>query len=176
MRSTLLAAALALAALTPAHAATLPTDGSWTEFSVDGFATPYFGWVDIDGAPVSFDVTIAAGQVGTLTVVDTGFSGDRFHVYDRGTLLGSTSIAAYGDVGGAITFDADAALAGGFSRGTFMLGAGTHSISGLLFASATDTTIGSLKLTVSPVPEPATLGLLLIGLGLVIGALRRRNA
>lgn len=176
MRSVLLAAALALAALSPAQAAPLSSDGSWTEFSVDAFATPDFGWVDAEGTPLTFEFTIAAGQVGTLTVVDTGFSGDRFQVYNHGTLLGSTSVAAYGDVDGAITFDADEALANGFSRGTFTLGAGTHAIRGLLFASATDTTIGGIKLTVSPVPEPASYALLMIGLGLLLRTLRRRHA
>lgn len=183
MRSTLLAAALALATLSTAQAATLPGNGSWAEFNVDANLAPYsFGWVDESGAPLSFSVSIAAGQVGTLTVVDTGFSGDRFQVYDGAALLGSTGAAVNGDSAGAITFDQDLALANpDFSRGTFTLGAGTHVISGLMFQSTTDAfgplnaTIGGLKLTVSPVPEPATYATLLIGLGLLLGALRRRN-
>ena len=36
-------------------------------------------------------------------------------------------------------------------------------------------TLGGLRLTVSPVPEPATAATLLIGLGLLLGALRRRR-
>lgn len=185
MRSTLLAAALTLAALSPAaQAATLPTDGNWAGFTVDANLPPYgFGWTDDNGAALSFSVTIATGQIGTLTVVDAGFSGDRFRVYDGAALLGSTSVAVNGDTAGAITFDYDAALAdSSFSRGQFKLGAGTHVISGLMFASTTDAfgplnaTIGGLKLTVSPVPEPATYATLLIGLGLLIGALRRRSA
>lgn len=185
MRSTLLAAALALAAALPAQAGTpLPTDGSWAGFTVDANLPPYaFGWVDDNGAPLSFSVSIAASQVGTLTVVDAGFSGDRFNVYDGATLLGSTGAAVNGDTTGAITFDYDAALANSdFSRGTFTLGAGSHVISGLMFQSASDAngplnaTIGGVKLTVSPVPEPATAATLLIGLGLLLGALRRRAA
>jgi hypothetical protein len=184
MRSTLLAAALALAALSVAQADTLPSDGSWAGFTVDANLAPYsFGWQDDLGVPLSFSVTIAAGQVGTLTVVDTGFSGDRFHIYDGAQLLGSTGTAVNGDANGAITFDADAALANtDFSRGSFTLGAGTHVISGLMFQSTTDAfgplnaTIGGVKLTVSPVPEPASYATLLIGLGLVLGTLRRRNA
>lgn len=184
MRSTLLAAALVLAALSPAQAATLPADGSWAGFSVDANLPPYvFGWVDDNGAPLSFSVTIAAGQVGTLTVVDAGFSGDRFQVWDGATLLGSTGLAVNGDPAGAITFDPDAALANAdFSRGTFTLGAGTHVITGLMFESTTDAfgplnaTIGGVRLSVSAVPEPATYATLLIGLGLLLGALRRRAA
>lgn len=185
MRSTLLAAALALAALSPAaHADTLPADGSWAGFTVDANLPPYaFGWVDDAGAALSFSVTIAAGHVGTLTVVDAGFSGDRFQVWDGAKLLGSTGAAVNGDSAGAITFDYDAALANAdFSRGSFTLGAGTHVITGLMFASTTDAfgplnaTIGGVKVAVSAVPEPASAATLLIGLGLLIGALRRRNA
>ena len=184
MRSTLFAAALALAALSSAQAATLPTDGSWASFTVDANLAPYdFAWVDDSGAPLSFSVTIAAGQVGTLTVVDTGFSGDRFRVWDGATLLGSTGVAVNGDTAGAITFDPDLALANAdFSRGSFTLGAGTHVITGLMFESASDTfgplnaSIGGVKLTVSPVPEPGAYASLLIGLGLLLGTLRRRSA
>jgi hypothetical protein len=184
MRTRLLAAALALAATSFAQAGTpLPPDGSWAGFTVDANLPPYsFGWVDDNGAALSFSVSIAAGQVGTLTVVDTGFSGDRFRVYDGATLLGSTGPAVNGDTSGPITFDFDAALANpAFSRGTFQLGAGTHVISGLLFQSTTDAfgplnaTIGGVKLTVSAVPEPTTAATLLIGLGLLLGRLRRRN-
>ena len=182
MRSTLIATALALAALSSAHAVTLPGDGNWAGFTVDANLAPYgFGWQDDFGAPLSFEVTIAAGQVGTLTVVDTGFSGDRFHIYDGATQLGSTGAAVNGDSAGNITFDPDVALANSdFSRGSFTLGAGTHVISGLLFQSTTDAfgplnaTIGGVKLTVSAVPEPATYAMLLIGLGLLLG-MRRRN-
>ena len=187
MRSTLLAAALVLAAISPGQAATLPGDGNWAGFAVDEFARGNLGWAAEDlSAPLSFEVTIAAGQIGTLTVVDAGFSGDRFKVYDGTLLLGSTGAAVNGDStsGAPITFDYDAALANGdFSRGSFTLGAGSHVITGVLFASTIDpdfgalnSTIGGVKLTVSAVPEPATGASLLIGLGLLLGALRRRNA
>ena len=183
MRSTLFATALALASLSSAHAATLVGDGNWAGFTVDANLAPYsFGWQDDFGVPLSFEVTIAAGQVGTLTVVDTGFSGDRFRIYDGATQLGTTGAAVNGNAAGNITFDPDAALGNSdFSRGSFTLGAGSHVISGLLFQSTTDAfgplnaTIGSVKLTVSPVPEPATYATLLIGLGLMLAA-SRRNA
>ena len=186
MRSILIAAALALAAISPVQAAALPSDGTWAGFAVDANLGPFnFGWVDDfnNNAPLSFSFTIAAGQVGTLTVVDTGFSGDRFNVYNGAALLGSTGAAVNGDAAGAITFDYDTALANAdFSRGTFTLGAGSHVISGVMFESTTDAfgplnaTIGGIKLTVSPVPEPATYATLLIGLGLLLRTLRRRAA
>lgn len=186
MRTALLAAALALATALPALADTpLPTDGSWAGFTVDANLPPYaLGWVDDNGAPLSFSVSIAAGQVGTLTVVDAGFSGDRYSVFDGATLLGSTGAAVNGDTNGPSIVDFNAALANpNFSRGTFTLGAGTHLISGLMIQSTTDASgtplnasIGGVKLDVSAVPEPTTGAMLFIGLGLLLGALRRRNA
>ena len=188
MRSTLIAAALALAAISPVQAAALPSDGTWAGFAVDANLGPFsFGWVDDfnNNAPLSFSITIAAGHVGTLTVVDTGFSGDRFNVYNGAALLGSTGAAVNADSSESANaiVDYDAALAKtDFSRGTFTLGAGSHVISGVMFASTTDAfgplnaTIGGIKLTVSPVPEPATYATLLIGLGLLLGTLRRRAA
>lgn len=184
MRSTFIAATLALAALAPAQAVTLPANGSWAGFTVDANVPPYsFGWVDDNYAALSFEVTIAPGMVGTLTVVDAGFSGDRFQVFDGATLLGSTGAAVNGDSAGAITFDFDAALSNSdFSRASFTLPEGNHVISGWMSASTTDdygplnATLGGVRLTVSPVPEPTTSALLLIGLGLVLGALRRRAA
>lgn len=185
MRSTLLAATLALAAALPALADTpLPGNGSWVGFTVDANLPPYaFGWQDDNGAALSLSVDIAAGQVGTLTVVDAGFSGDRFAVYDGSQLIGATGVAVNGDTSGPITFSYDAALANSdFSRGSFTLAAGHHVITGLMVESTTDSfgplnaSIGAVKLDVSPVPEPATAATLLIGLGLLIGAARRRAA
>lgn len=185
MRSTLLAAALALAALSPAtQAATLPADGKWAGFNVDANLPPYsFGWVDDSYAPLSFDFTVGAGQAATLVVVDAGFSGDRFRVYDNGVLLGQTSAAVNGDTSGATVLNFDAALANAaFSRGFYALGAGSHRITGELSQSTTDAfgplnaTLGGISLVTSAVPEPTTAAMLLIGLGLVVGALRRRNA
>lgn len=182
MRLSAFAATLALAAFAPTHAATLPGDGSWAGFTVDGNLPPYsLNWVDDNGAPLSFDFVVPAGFVATLTVVDTGFSGDRFFVYDGSSFLGETGAAVNGDVSGPIQFSYDEALAdAAFSRGVFTLGAGSHSILGVLSQSTTDAfgplnaTIGGVRLTVSPVPEPAAWGVLLLGLGVVMGALRRR--
>ena len=167
--------------LSAAQAAVLPTDGSWRSFAVDANLPPYSaGWIDDDGASLRFDFSIDAGQVGTLTVLDTGFAGDVFQVSDGATLLGSTGAAVAGDPNGAITFDPSAALADArFSRAVFTLAAGAHSISGSAVQFLADAngplyaTLGALRLEVSPVPEPASLALLLAGLMLLPAVLRR---
>lgn len=180
----LAAGALALAALCPtAHAVVLAADGQWAGFTVDGNLPPYsLVWVDDNAAAVHFTFDVAVGFQARLTVVDAGFSGDRFSVSNHGVVLGSTSVPVAGDPAGAIEFDYDNALAdANFSRGTFMLGAGSHDITGLLSQSLAtadgplDATIGAVRLDISPVPEPATLATLLAGLSLLTVWLRRRN-
>jgi len=181
------AAAGALSLITlfsAAQAATLPADGSWSGFSVDANLPPYSaGWIDDNGAALRFDFNIAAGFVGTLTVVDAGFSGDLFQVRDGVSVLGSTGAAVAGDPNGAITFDPWDALADArFSRGVFTLGAGAHSITGSATQFLADAngplnaTIGAVRLEVSPVPEPASLAMLLAGLSLLTVVLRRGNS
>lgn len=181
-----LAAAAACAA--PAHATSvaLAADGAWNEFTVDDQAAPGFGtqWIDFnDGSPLTFDFTIAAGSVGTLTIVDAGFAGDTFHVTDFGAALGETSGVATGTTAGPVVFDFDQALADPtFSRGVFQLAAGTYRIGGLLAQSVLDdglpldSTNGAVRLQVAAVvPEPMNAALLLAGAGLVAGGLRRRG-
>jgi hypothetical protein len=103
-------------------------------------------------------------------------------VTDGGLVLGSTGTAVDGDPTGAITFDLNAALANSdFSRATFTLGAGSHSITGTTTRFLSDSngplnaTIGGVRLEVSAVPEPATLASLLAGLSLLTLVLRRRG-
>lgn len=175
---------LTLAALlSPAQAASLAADGQWAGFNVDANLPPYSSaWIDDNAAPLQFDFTIAAGFEGRLTVVDLVFSGDRFTVIDNGQTLGTTgpAVAGYDPVNPG-TFDADLALANAnFSRGTFTLSAGSHSITGWLSTSLTvdgsptNATLGALQLQVSAVPEPATLASLLAGLALLTVVQRRR--
>ena len=176
--------ALALAALCPtAHAVVLAADGQWAGFVVDGNLPPYsLAWVDDNAAVVHFTFEVGVGFQARLTVVDAGFSGDRFSVSNHGVVLGSTSVPVAGDPEGAIEFGYDNALAdANFSRSMFMLGAGGHDITGLLsqsLASADgplNATFGAVRLDISPVPEPATLATLLAGLSLLAVWLRRRN-
>lgn len=179
-------AAAALAALAPhaAHAAFLAADGQWAVFDVDSTTAASAGleWIDITtGDALVFDFTVAAGQVGTLTVVDGGFAGDRFDVYANGALRGTTS-AAVSSYPVSLGLDFDAALAdSGYSRATYTFGAGTWHVSGLLADSVIvdgtplDATVGGVRLAVSPVPEPAPLVMLTAGLVLVAAARRHQR-
>jgi PEP-CTERM motif len=177
---------VALAALGgAAQAATLSADGQWAVFDVAQDLSGTLGWIDItDGSALSFDFTIAAGSYGILTVVDGGFAGDRFNVSNgpnQGLGMTSEAINSYP---ANVFLDFEAALADPrYSRGVFTLGSGTYSITGGLLTSALDdtqtalnSTVGGIRLEVSPVPEPATVASMLAGLGVLAGALRRRRS
>jgi PEP-CTERM motif len=176
---------LALLTLVAGSASAIPlaADGEWSTFDVDDQASASgdLEWIDIfdDGAALSFDFSIAAGFYGTLTVVDGGFAGDRFLVTNGNDILGKTSSPGT-SMPDSVGLDFDAALADPrYSNASFTLGAGTYSVGGYLIRSATfagvplNTTVGAVRLTVSPVPEPATALSLLAGLGL-FGFLRAR--
>lgn len=182
-KSLLAAMALSAIAALPAQAIPLAADGQWSAFDVDDqlSASGDLEWIDIfdDGAALSFDFNVAAGFVATLTVVDGGFAGDRFLVTDFSTILGKTSSPGTSMPYG-VGLDFDAALADPrFSSASFELGAGNHSIGGYLIRSATfagvplNATVGAVRLTVSPVPEPSIALTLLAGLGL-LGFIRAR--
>lgn len=190
MNKLLLASAIAAAAAlaAPAHATTvaLTGDGAWNEIDVGSFDGS-LGWIDnVDNSALNFTFTIAAGHVGTLTVVDAGFAGDTFSVTNHGALLGNTSAVPVGtyDPLASGQFDFDAALADPtFSHGVFHLGAGTYDISGALLqsvllddGSALDATLGGLRLEVSAVPEPTGFGMMAAGLAGVAALARRRRA
>jgi hypothetical protein len=137
--------------------------------------------------------TITLSHSGTLTVTDIERSGDRFQMFDNGVAMapagspfgpapqnpgqvspggGLTSVPCVGcsyittDINGALG-DAD------FSSGTFYLHPGVNNITGEF--------LGVIKygdfdfIAESGVPEPATWGLMLLGVGAVGGAMRRRS-
>ena len=169
--------------------------GAWQEFNVsDTDALDHgVGWIDFAnsnstsfGSPLSFTFTIAAGEVGSFTVVDGSFAGDTFKLTNFGSDIGATSAVAptvYSsapDTGN----NFDAALTNpAFSSTVLTFGAGSYSISGRLDQSVTmdgvsplNATLGAVRLTVAPIPEPSTYALLLGGLGLVGLLARRRRA
>ncbi|WP_310385265.1 PEP-CTERM sorting domain-containing protein [Roseateles sp.] len=175
------------AGLTSAQAATLAADGSWTEFLVNADVSPAnsLDWLVSynDTSLAHFSFTIAAGTTGTLTVVDTGISGDRFVVKNFSAALGETSVGVDGDplLEDSSIADFNSALANpNFSRGVYTLEAGSYDISGYLSRSVQldgsplNVSTGGLQLTVSAVPEPTTLASLLAGLSLLSLAVRRK--
>lgn len=184
-RAAALAALTLAAALSSAQAADLAADGSWTEFHVDALQEPSGGldWLASydENSLAHYTFTIEAGKVGTLTVVDTGFSGDRFIVRNHGSALGQeTSVGVDLGLNGVAIVDFDAALADlNYSRAVYSLQAGSYDISGYLSKSVLqdgspmNSTTGGISLTVSAVPEPATVASLLAGLALL--AMRRKS-
>ncbi len=175
--------ALAAAFGGAAQAATLAGDGQWAVFDVALDLSGNLGWIDIDdGSALSFAFTVPDGSFGMLTVVDGGLSGDQFGLSFGPLLAPANTSAPVNNAVDSIGLDFDAALANPqYSRGVFTLGAGNYVVSGSMVASTIDptygplfSTVGGIKLEVSPVPEPATLASMLAGLALMASALRRR--
>ena len=174
----LVIAALLSALCAQAEASTLSADGAWNAFDVDSSVSNSgnLEWIDLDNNALSFDFTLSESAY--LKVVDGGFAGDRFNVFDNGVLLDQTSVAS-NTFPASIGLDFDAAYASPlYSRGLFWLGAGRHSITGLLSQSALNgttpinATVGAVSLTA--VPLPAAVWLYLTGTALM-GFVSRRG-
>ncbi len=170
-----------LAALaTQSQAATLDVDGSWQIFDIDNSISNSgdLEWISLDGNALSFEFTLSSSAY--LRVIDGGFAGDRFQVFDNGQVLGLTSKPTnnYPD---SIGLDFDLALTQSiYSQGLYLLNAGNHSITGLLNLSALDdnntpinATVGAVSLTA--VPLPAAAGLYAAGAALIGIVSRRRS-
>ena len=181
IKNKLFIAAVMMAALYgQAEASNLVADGAWNAFDVDSALSTSgtLEWIDLDSNALSFDFTLTGSAY--LKVVDGGFAGDRFNVFDNGTLLDQTSVAV-NTYPTSVGLDFDAAYAdANFSRGVFLLGAGSHSITGLLSQSALDdsstainATVGAVSLTA--VPLPAAAWLYLTGTALMGFVSRRRK-
>jgi PEP-CTERM motif len=175
-----LLAVLALSAV-PSFASAIAVDGSWHQFNFNGvgtFASACGGGCTPATNPTAEQLTgppwTFTGPA-VFTVLDLFLSVDRFLVFDSGVSLGMSSPATAGaDCGG----DIGCALADShFSRGVFMLGAGPHAITIQMVDSPVGG--GSAVLQASPVtaavPEPSTLLLLGVGLG-ISGIVSRKKA
>lgn len=196
LRSSFVAAAVALSAVAAQAATIVPVtqDGSWNAFSVDALSTSAANalkWIDIDYSSaagdadtLSFSFTVTDKAI--LRVVDLFAAGDTYNVSitsAAGTQVLSTSAVTARDLGDAVLpFVGTAAAAWGnadFSRLEVVLGAGTYTVSGALLQSVTDaglavnSTAGALSVTA--VPEPTGLALVLAAAG-VVGLVSRRRA
>jgi hypothetical protein len=177
---TFISAVLLSALSGQASAVTLNADGQWNAFDVDSSVSNSGGleWIDLNNDALSFDFILSESAY--LKVVDGGFAGDRFQIFDNGLLLDQTSVAVNSYPDG-VGLDFDTAFANThYSRGVFLLGAGNHSITGLLSQSALDdtnteinATVGAVSLTA--VPLPAAAWLYMTGAGLMGLVSRRRN-
>ena len=84
--------------------------------------------VAVPAAP--WTITVAAGQ--QLVMVDAWRSGDQFQLFSNGATLGTTSApTSGGDCGSDLTCAMGDAR---FSQGSFVLSAGTHTLTGLQVA------------------------------------------
>lgn len=160
----------------------------------------FFSWSNPAGPPVSvnqnpFTFTCTAPGC-VIDVGDRGNCGDRFHVMDGAVVLGDTSTTPACTAASPDTHsDSDAAWAQPadvFSRGSYWLPAGVHSINltviafGPNFSGSGFYTSGGAALrvrdgvanpaAVAPVPTTGQWALVLLALGLVsVGAARIRR-
>jgi hypothetical protein len=192
-KKTLLTAALASVFSMPVGASTLAltADSQWYSFDVDSSYATSGGleWIDAqfntgynsDGSALNFTFTLTDSA--DLNVVDGGFAGDQFQVFDNGIALGFTSVPTTNTYPASVASNFDAAWADiQYSRAVFHLGAGSHKITGLLSISALDNTaiplnatVGALSLTPTAVPLPGAMVLFLAGSGLMGFISRRRT-
>ncbi len=107
-----------------------------------------------------------------MRLLDLFAATDQFSLFDNAVLVGTTSVP-----GGISACGGDIACAladSNYSRGSFNLGAGSHSLTILQDVGTGGAAVFQVN-AAGAVPEPGTLGLLGVGLG-ILGFVRRRKA
>ena len=170
---------LGLMANAQATTVTLNPGDTWNEFTIDDFSSMTSGteWIDATdsnspdfGSPLHFMFTVPQGFTGILSIVDGGFAGDRFEVFNHGASLGVTSNST-----NSADFSNDFADNWNninFSSAVFTLASGSYDITGNLLSTLQDfnATNGALKFQAvgsAPLPEPSPALLLFVGVGLM---------
>lgn len=199
LRSSFVAASFAFSAIAAQAATVIPVtqDGSWYAFTVDALSAQSGGleWIDSDydlsgGAgdfkALSFTFTVADKAI--LKLVDIYGAGDTYNLAitsASGTSAYTSSSVTARDLNDAVlpsfndSFDGAFADSANFSQLTLTLGAGTYTVTGSLLQSVTadgvalNSTAGGLSVTA--VPEPSSLALVLAAAG-VVGVVSRRRA
>ena len=164
----------------PARASTVSV-GQWYTFGFGGAGSSLSsgsGFIlgtnpsSIAAPDPNWEFTLASG--GTLLVLDGFESVDQFQISDLGSIIGTTSSPVSGSSCGS---DITCALNDpNFSRATFALGAGSHSITGTALQSPLLGGAGFFFISAAAVPEPSTWAMMLVGFGAIGFSLRRRRS
>jgi hypothetical protein len=165
-RSALLAVALTALTALPSAAVTLVPNSGWLKFS--------FG--DVGSSRSGEPYTFTLSNDSTLKVTDAYRTGDRFQIFNSGSSLGFTSLPIASAVDARDDYDLSYSDAR-WSSGTWVLGAGSYSITGLTTVSPFGGGDGALMVSsgVPGVPIPAAGLMLLTGLAGFAGLRRKRD-